>query len=169
MTFRSGDSFEKRHIGPYAADLQEMLSEVGARSLDSLMAEIVPAGIRNQVSLPLPVAESESEYLDRMSRIAERNLPCRSFIGLGYYGTITPSVILRNVLENPSWYTDIGMMAISALLQEQVILTAGAFLELTRIEDLMKRQLAMQSASTSTSLIMMQGLAEQISKMNKPS
>ena len=105
MTFRSGDSFEKRHIGPYAADLQEMLSEVGVGSLDSLMTEIVPTGIRNQVSLPLPVAEFESEYLNRMRRVAERNVSCRSFIGLGYYGTITPSVILRNVLENPGWYT----------------------------------------------------------------
>ena len=57
MTFRSGDSFEKRHIGPYAADLEEMLSEVGVQSLDSLMPEIVPAGIRNKESLPLPSAE----------------------------------------------------------------------------------------------------------------
>ena len=105
MTFRSADSFEKRHIGPYAADLQEMLSQVGARSLESLMTEIVPTGIRNQISLRLPVAESESEYLDRMRRVAELNVSCRSFIGLGYYGTITPSVILRNVLENPAWYT----------------------------------------------------------------
>ena len=105
MTLRSGNSFEKRHIGPCAADLQEMLSEVGARSLDSLMTEIVPAGIRSQVSPPLPAAESESEYLDRMKKVAGRNESCRSFIGLGYYGTITPSVILRNVLENPGWYT----------------------------------------------------------------
>ena len=138
MTFRSGDSFEKRHIGPYAADLEEMLSEVGVQSLDSLMTEIVPAGIRNKESLPLPSAEFESEYLDRMKKLSERNVSCRSFIGLGYYGTITPSVILRNVIENPSWYTpytpyqaEVAQGRLEALLNYQ-----------TAIEDLTAMEVA---------------------------
>jgi len=69
------------------------------------MAEVVPAGIRCEASLELPPAESESEYLARMKAMASCNAVYHSFIGLGYYGTITPSVILRNVLENPGWYT----------------------------------------------------------------
>ena len=99
------DTFENRHIGPRPDDIREMLAVVGASSLDALMEEVVPEQIRRESSLGLPPAESESQYLERMRATAGRNVVCRSFIGLGYYGTITPSVILRNVLENPGWYT----------------------------------------------------------------
>ena len=99
------DTFAHRHIGPGPDDVRTMLSVVGASSLDTLMDEVMPAGIRRAAPLELPPAESESQYLARMKATAGRNAVYRSFIGLGYYDTITPSVILRNVLENPGWYT----------------------------------------------------------------
>ena len=99
------DTFARRHIGPRPDDVRAMLAVVGASSLDTLMDEVIPPGIRCETPLALPPAESESQYLERMRAAAGRNIVCRSFIGLGYYGTITPSVILRNVLENPGWYT----------------------------------------------------------------
>ena len=99
------DTFTHRHIGPRPDDVRDMLTVVGAFSLDTLMDEIIPADIRRETPLELPPAESESQYLARMMVMAGRNAAYRSFIGLGYYDTITPSVILRNVLENPGWYT----------------------------------------------------------------
>ncbi len=99
------DWFPPRHIGPSAEEREEMLAAVGAASLDRLMDEAIPAAIRLKTPLDLPPAESESVYLQRLSTIAARNQVFRSYIGLGYYDTITPSVILRMVLENPGWYT----------------------------------------------------------------
>ena len=99
------DTFAKRHIGPRPDDLQAMLKEVGAASLDQLIDEAIPASIRLQKPLNLPAAESESEYLSRLKTIARRNKVFRSFIGLGYADTLTPSVIRRCVFENPGWYT----------------------------------------------------------------
>ena len=97
--------FASRHIGPRAADLDRMLDVVGAPSLDVLMDEAIPAGIRLPAPLDLPDAESEAAFLTRMRGLAARNEPWRSFIGLGYHGCVTPPVILRNLLENPGWYT----------------------------------------------------------------
>ena len=97
--------FAARHIGPRAADLDRMLEVIGAPSLDALMDEAIPAGIRLPAPLALPDAESEAAFLARMRALAARNEPWRSFIGLGYYGCVTPAVILRNQLENPGWYT----------------------------------------------------------------
>jgi glycine dehydrogenase len=99
------DSFAKRHIGPRPDDLQAMLKEVGAASLEQLIDEAIPASIRLQAPLNLPPAESESEYLARLKTIARRNKVFRSFIGLGYADSLTPSVIRRCVFENPGWYT----------------------------------------------------------------
>ena len=82
-----------------------MLQAVGASSLDTLIDEAIPADIRLTESLRLPDAETEFDYLKRLKRIAGRNRLFRSFIGMGYYGCVTPSVIQRNVLENPGWYT----------------------------------------------------------------
>ncbi len=105
MTFDPTDTFQPRHIGPRPSDLRDMLDVVGAASLDELMDQAIPASIRLSGALDLPVAESESQFLEELARTATRNVGYRSFIGLGYYGTLTPSVILRNVLENPGWYT----------------------------------------------------------------
>jgi glycine dehydrogenase len=101
----SPDKFEHRHIGPDKKQLAEMLGVLGVRSLDALIDAALPKSIRLDRALHLPPAESEHEYLDRVRALAAKNRHTRSFIGMGYYGTITPSVILRNLFENPSWYT----------------------------------------------------------------
>ena len=82
-----------------------MVAAVGAASLDALIDETVPSDIRIETSLDVPGPETEAEFLARMRRVGQWNRPGRALIGLGYYGCITPSVILRNVLENPGWYT----------------------------------------------------------------
>lgn len=99
------DSFHARHIGPQQDEIAQMLSDVGATSLEELMGQIIPKGIElpNDLSLPEPL--TESDYLSQLKEIASRNKVFRSFIGLGYTDTILPNVILRNILENPGWYT----------------------------------------------------------------
>src|SRR5687767_4612054 len=99
------DRFEQRHIGPDERQQADMLRVIGARSLDALIDAALPKSIRLKKPLQLAPAESEHEYLDRLRSVAARNQRFKSFIGMGYYGTITPSVILRNLFENPSWYT----------------------------------------------------------------
>lgn len=97
--------FARRHIGPRPSDLDQMLATVRAGSIDVLIDEAIPADIRLSESLKLPEAEDERQCLMRLQRIAANNQDFRSFLGMGYYGCITPAVILRNVFENPSWYT----------------------------------------------------------------
>ena len=97
--------FTDRHIGSRADSIEEMVAFVGAASLDVLMDEALPSDIRLETALDVPGPETESQFLSRLRRIGERNLSGHSLIGVGYYGCITPSVILRNVLENPGWYT----------------------------------------------------------------
>jgi glycine cleavage system P protein (glycine dehydrogenase) len=99
------DHFAPRHIGPRPDDLKSMLDQVGASSLDALINEAIPASIRLTKPLELPPADSESQYLARLRDIARKNKVFRSFIGLGYYDTLTPSVIRRCLFENPGWYT----------------------------------------------------------------
>ena len=82
-----------------------MLEAVKAASLDELVQQVIPDSIRLEQPLDLPPAETEHQYLTRLRGVAAKNRVFRSFIGLGYYDTITPAVILRNVMENPSWYT----------------------------------------------------------------
>ena len=98
-------TFQSRHLGPRPHEIEEMLRVVGSTTLDTLMDESLPSEIRRDTPLELPEAESESGFLDRMKTMAERNAGYRSYIGLGYYNTTTPSVIQRNVFENPGWYT----------------------------------------------------------------
>ncbi len=104
-TFDPLDTFAPRHIGPRGADRDAMLKAVGAASLDQLIDEAIPASIRLPGPLSLPPAESESTYLARLETIARKNRVARSFIGLGYYDTLIPSVIKRCLFENPGWYT----------------------------------------------------------------
>ena len=99
------DAFVDRHIGPRATDQQAMLARVGHDSLDSLMAAAVPESIRAAAPPVLPDALSEPEALAALGALAARNNPGTSMIGLGYHPTVTPAVIRRNVLEDPSWYT----------------------------------------------------------------
>src|SRR4051794_37199644 len=100
----ASDVFVRRHIGPSPHERDEMLQSVGASSLDALMDEAIPSAISLTEPLALPPADTEPAYLTRLAGIADRNVVCKSYIGLGYHDTITPGVILRMVLENPGWY-----------------------------------------------------------------
>jgi glycine dehydrogenase len=99
------ESFQSRHIGPDRHEADEMLKVVGAPSLDALIDETIPGRIRLKQPLNLPDGVSEHHFLSQLQRTASRNSLFRTYLGLGYYDTVTPSVILRNVLENPGWYT----------------------------------------------------------------
>jgi glycine dehydrogenase len=99
------ERFSSRHIGPGADETAAMLQAVGVPSLDALIDEAIPARIRLPKPLNLPDGQSEHHFLRELLQTARRNQLFRSFLGYGYYDTITPSVILRNVLENPGWYT----------------------------------------------------------------
>jgi glycine dehydrogenase len=102
---KQANEFRRRHIGSNDAETQQMLSTIGIKTLDELINKAIPASIRNPESLHVTEPVSEAEYLDLIREIASRNLVFKNYIGQGYYDTITPSVILRNVFENPGWYT----------------------------------------------------------------
>ncbi|MBM3542649.1 MAG: glycine dehydrogenase (aminomethyl-transferring), partial [Alphaproteobacteria bacterium] len=97
--------FIHRHIGPSPAEIEAMLGEVGVKSLEDLVEKTVPSTILDSGSMGLAPARSEADVLAEAARMAARNKPMTSLIGMGYYDTITPPVILRNILENPGWYT----------------------------------------------------------------
>ena len=97
--------FADRHLGPGPDDVKRMLEVVGCATLDELMEETVPAGIRYREPLDLPDGVPEAALLTRLRRLANQNKVWRSYLGMGYSGTITPGVIQRNILENPGWYT----------------------------------------------------------------
>lgn len=99
------DVFTRRHIGPSDQDIQEMLQAVGCASLAELVDQTVPASIRMNPESRLADGVPEPALLARLREIADQNVPWRSFLGMGYHDTVTPPVILRNVLENPGWYT----------------------------------------------------------------
>ncbi len=99
------DRFHQRHVGPSSNDIETMLAAVGASSLDALVSETVPESIRLHRALNLPPAKSEHELLAYAHKLSKKNRVMRSLIGTGYSDCITPPVILRNVLQNPGWYT----------------------------------------------------------------
>src|SRR5476649_655045 len=124
------EQFQSRHIGPDDTERDAMLKVVGASSLEALIDEAVPARIRLKKPLNLPDGVPEFQYLRDLRQTAARNEVCRSFIGLGYYDCVTPSVILRNVLENPGWYTpytpyqcEIAQGRLEGLLNFQTMVT----------------------------------------------
>ncbi|MEV2202865.1 aminomethyl-transferring glycine dehydrogenase [Streptomyces fradiae] len=123
-----GTPFEQRHIGPDAEARAKMLAQVGYGSLDELTAAAVPDVIKSAEALGLPEARSEAEVLAELRDLADRNQVLAPMIGLGYYGTFTPPVILRNVMENPAWYTaytpyqpEISQGRLEALLNFQTV------------------------------------------------
>ena len=131
------DEFISRHIGPAAADIGAMLAAIGAPSLDDLIEQTVPAAIRLPAPLPLADARPEAEALDALKAIAGRNKVNKSLIGMGYYDTLMPKVILRNVHENPGWYTaytpyqaEIAQGRLEALLNYQQMVIDLTGLEL---------------------------------------
>ncbi len=99
------NEFAGRHIGPNETETTEMLAAIGISSIDELISKTIPNSIRIKGSLGLPAASSEYQYLSDLKEVAAKNKVCRNYIGQGYYDCITPSVILRNVFENPGWYT----------------------------------------------------------------
>ncbi|GAA1729810.1 aminomethyl-transferring glycine dehydrogenase [Aeromicrobium alkaliterrae] len=123
-------SFVDRHIGPRPADIEAMVSRVGFDSLDALMAAAVPAGIRTQQATAVArIGQGEHEVLGRLRELSERNTPGVAMIGTGYHPTLTPPVIRRNVLEDPSWYTaytpyqpEISQGRLEALLNYQTLI-----------------------------------------------
>ncbi|MCB0299650.1 MAG: glycine dehydrogenase (aminomethyl-transferring), partial [Calditrichaeota bacterium] len=124
------NSFAGRHLGPNAAETKEMLAVIGSKSLDSLMSETIPDGIRINTSLDIPEGVSEAQYLKELRQSAAKNQVFKSYIGLGYYDCIVPGVILRNILENPSWYTaytpyqaEIAQGRLEALLNFQTVVS----------------------------------------------
>lgn len=105
IDLRKTQRFEDRHNGPDQQEISEMLEVIGAPSLDVLIEETVPAGIRMKEPLNLPLPKSEFQFLKDLRHIAAQNKIFKSYIGMGYYNTIVPGVIQRNILENPGWYT----------------------------------------------------------------
>jgi len=99
------DKFVGRHIGPRREDIQEMLKVIGVQSLDELIDQTVPSNIRLEKPLNLPNGLTEREYYRKILKLAKKNKVFNTYIGMGWYDTITPAVILRNILENPVWYT----------------------------------------------------------------
>ena len=99
------DKFVNRHIGPRDHEIEMMLKKIGASSLDELINQVVPSGIRMKEPLKLSEGISERKYYRNILELASKNKVFNTYIGMGYYDTITPAVILRNVLENPAWYT----------------------------------------------------------------
>jgi glycine dehydrogenase len=127
--FAPEDSFARRHLGDDTHATHEMLNALGYSSLDALIDTAVPAGIRRG-PMQLPEAASESEALSELKAIAEQNKLNRSFIGMGYYETLTPGVIQRTIFENPGWYTaytpyqaEISQGRLEALLNFQTVIT----------------------------------------------
>src|SRR4051794_11364250 len=128
MDIFAPDPFESRHIGPDQADTATMLKVVGAASLDTLIDEAIPSRIRLATPLELPAGIPESQFHEELRGIAAKNQLFKSYLGLGYYPCVTPSVILRNVLENPGWYTpytpyqaEIAQGRLEALLNFQTL------------------------------------------------
>lgn len=122
------DTFVSRHNGPRDHELDEMLKTIGVSSLDELIDQTVPRNIRLRKPLNLPAPLSEHEYLAKIKALAGKNKIYKTYIGMGYYGTVTPSVILRNIFENPSWYTsytpyqaEISQGRLEALLNFQTV------------------------------------------------
>lgn len=130
------EQFLWRHAGPRPEDMEEMLKVIGVKSVEELIEQTVPESIRLKEILDLPAPLSEDEFLAKIKTIADKNKLYRSFIGQGYYDTISPAVIIRNILENPAWYTsytpyqaEVSQGRLEALLNYQTMI-----LELTGME-----------------------------------
>ncbi len=124
------NEFSGRHIGTNNQEKEAMLSVIGVNSLEELIRKTIPDAIRIKTDLDLPAAMSEFEYLSELKKVAAKNKVFKSYIGQGYYDTITPSVILRNVFENPGWYTqytpyqaEISQGRLESLLNYQTIVS----------------------------------------------
>ncbi len=132
------EQFLWRHVGPRPEDIEEMLGVIGVKSVDELIGQTVPESIRLKKVLDLPAPLTESEFLARIKAVASKNKVYRSFIGQGYYDTISPAVIIRNILQNPAWYTsytpyqaEVSQGRLEALLNFQTMIVELTGMELT--------------------------------------
>ena len=132
------DEFTHRHIGPGVQDTQDMLQAIGVEGMEELINRTVPASIRMNHKLRIPEGVSEAEYLHELKETSQKNKPLKTYIGQGYYDTLTPSVILRNVFENPGWYTqytpyqaEISQGRLESLLNFQTIVSDLTALPIT--------------------------------------
>ncbi|MEM0996057.1 MAG: aminomethyl-transferring glycine dehydrogenase [Bacteroidota bacterium] len=138
VNLTSTDRFVDRHVGPSPKDTAEMLQAIGVDTLDDLIDQVVPEAIRNRENLNTPAAVSEYDFIRGLRRNAAENRLYRNFIGLGYYGTIVPTVIQRSVIENPGWYTqytpyqaEIAQGRLEALVNFQTTVADLTGMELT--------------------------------------
>lgn len=148
------EAFSTRHIGPDPEQRKEMLEYSGAESMEQLISEPIPSGIRLKKPLNLPDALSEFDYLKEIRQTANMNKIYRSFIGMGYYDTKMPNVILRNVLENPGWYTaytpyqaEIAQGRLEALINFQTMVTDLTAMDLANASLLDEGTAAAEAAS----------------------
>jgi glycine dehydrogenase len=153
------DQFVNRHNGPSDSDVQDMLKKIDAPSLDALIDQTIPPAIRLSAPLNLPAGMSEHAYLQHLRGIAAKNKLYKSYIGLGYYDTILPAVIQRNVLENPGWYTaytpyqaEIAQGRLEALLNFQTMVS-----DLTGME-IANASLLDEATAAAEAMTMMHGL-----------
>lgn len=130
--------FQRRHIGPNETETKAMLETIGVSSVDELIDKTIPSIIRFPQDLDLPASISEHEYLKEIRKVASKNKVFRSYIGQGYYDTITPSTILRNIFENPGWYTsytpyqaEVSQGRLESLLNFQTVVAELTALPLT--------------------------------------
>ena len=131
-------SFVDRHIGPRKKEISEMLSAISYNSVEELIADTIPEQIRLEKELNLPKAMTESRYIEHIKSLAKKNKNYRSYIGMGYFNTILPGVIQRNILENPGWYTaytpyqaEISQGRLEALLNFQTMVCELTAMEIT--------------------------------------
>lgn len=150
------DTFVDRHNGPRKSQLNSMFEKIGVGSLDELIDQTIPASIRSKNSLNMEKGLSEDEYQAKIKEIASKNKIYKSFIGMGYYGTVLPPVIQRNILENPNWYTsytpyqaEISQGRLEALLNFQTVVS-----DLTGME-IANASLLDEATSASEAMIMM--------------
>jgi len=128
--FEHPDKFADRHIGPGQEDVNAMLKTIGVATFDQLINDTIPSSIRLKEPLKLSNPVTEYRFIENLKKIAERNKVFKSYIGMGYYNTITPAVIQRNILENPGWYTqytpyqaEISQGRLEALINFQTVIT----------------------------------------------
>src|SRR3954451_4395444 len=159
------DDFESRHIGPGPHDVRAMLETIGVASLDELIAQTIPDDIRQRAPLELGTALSETEVLAKARELAARNVVLTSLIGQGYYGTILPPVIQRNILENPAWYTaytpyqpEISQGRLEALLNFQTMIA-----DLTAL-DIANASLLDEATAAAEAMAMAQRISQTKSK-----
>ena len=150
------ENFSRRHIGPSTSELNDMLKIIGVKSIEDLLSQTIPEKIRLKSDLDIPDAISEMEFLKEIKKFSTLNKNFKTYIGLGYHDTFTPSVIQRNILENPGWYTaytpyqpEIAQGRLEALLNFQTMIC-----DLTKME-IANASLLDEGTSAAEAMIMM--------------